>query len=87
MAPDFRSQAVSDLFESIALQQTALAHILNAEGEKLQKIFSFPEVSPETILQTNQSVESMVNSIASLESILKQKLDLFDDCIGDSVSE
>ena len=87
MAPDFRSQAVSDLFESIALQQTALAHILNAEGEKLQKIFSFPEVSPETILQTNQSVESMVNSIASLESILKQKLDLFDACIGDSVSE
>ena len=87
MAPDFRSQAVSDLFESIALQQTALAHILNAEGEKLQKIFSFPEVSPETILQTNQSVESMVNSIASLESILKQKLDLFDDCIGDNASE
>ena len=87
VAPDFRSQAVSDLFESIALQQTALAHILNAEGEKLQKIFSFPEVSPETILQTNQSVESMVNSIASLESILKQKLDLFDDCIGDSASE
>ncbi|MEQ2618398.1 hypothetical protein AAAT94_14655 [Intestinimonas aquisgranensis] len=32
------------------------------------------------ILQTNQSVESMVNSIANLESILKMKLELFDGC-------
>ena len=86
MAPDFRSQAVSDLFESIALQQAALAHILNAEGEKLQKVLSIPGISPEIILQTNQSVESMVNSIASLESILKQKLDLFDECMCDSTT-
>ena len=86
MAPDFRSQAVSDLFESIALQQAALAHILNAEGEKLQKVFSIPGISPEIILQTNQSVESMVNSIASLESILKQKLDLLDECMCDSTT-
>ena len=78
---------MTDLFESIALQQTALAHILNAEGEKLQRIFSFSEISSETILQANQSVESMVNSIASLESILKQKLDLFDDCMCDGTTE
>ena len=86
MAPGFRSQAVSDLFESIALQQAALAHILNAEGEKLQKVLSIPGISPEIILQTNQSVESMVNSIASLESILKQKLDLFDECMCDGTT-
>ena len=30
-----REQAITDLFESVALQQTALSHILNAEGEKL----------------------------------------------------
>ena len=30
-----RCQAISDLFQSIALQQTALSHILNAEGEKI----------------------------------------------------
>ena len=39
-APHLRSQAVSDLLESVALQQAALAHILNAEGEKLQKVLS-----------------------------------------------
>lgn len=76
-----RIQAVSDLFESIALQQAALSHILNAEGEKLQKVLSLDDIAPQTILLTNKSVESMVNTIANLETILKSKLDLFSDCI------
>lgn len=80
-APHLRSQAVSDLLESVALQQAALAHILNAEGEKLQKVLSLENLSHQTILQTNQSVESMVNSITGLEGILQQKLALFDDCL------
>ena len=66
---------------SIALQQAALSHILNAEGEKLQKVLSFDDIAPQTILLTNKSVESMVNTIANLETILKSKLDLFSDCI------
>ena len=79
-APAPRNQAITDLFESVALQQAALSHILNAEGEKLQKVLSFEDIAPETILLTNRSVESMVNSIAGLEMILKQKLDLFEAC-------
>ena len=82
MRPTPRSQAISDLIESVALQQTALSHILNAEGEKLQKVLSLEEITPEDILATNQSVESMVNSVANLETILKDKLGLFkDNCI------
>ena len=30
-------QAITDLIESIALEETTLSHILNAEGEKLQR--------------------------------------------------
>lgn len=63
------------------MQQAALSHILNAEGEKLQKVLSFDDIAPQTILLTNKSVESMVNAIANLETILKSKLDLFGDCI------
>lgn len=82
MRPTPRSQAISDLIESVALQQTALSHILNAEGEKLQKVLSLEEITPEDILATNQSVESMINSVANLETILKDKLGLFkDSCI------
>ena len=75
-----RCQAVSDVIESIALQQTALSHILNAEGEKLQKIISIDDISYETILKANRSVESMVNSVSDLEAILKEKLALFAKC-------
>lgn len=72
-----RSQAVTDLLVSVALQQAALSHILNAEGEKVQKILSFDQVDPETILLTNRSVESMINSISNLEQILADKIALF----------
>ncbi len=80
-AVSHRCQAIHDLMESVALQQAALAHILNAEGEKLQKVVSTEDVTVDQILVTNKSVESMVNSISDLEIILKSKLDLFGDCI------
>ena len=75
-----RSQAITDLLVSVALQQAALSHILNAEGEKVQKILSLDQLTPETILQTNRSVESMVNSISNLETILTDKIALFKGC-------
>ena len=75
-----RSQAITDLIVSVALQQAALSHILNAEGEKVQKILSFDDLTPETILQANRSVESMVNSISNLEGILTEKIVLFKGC-------
>ena len=75
-----RSQAITDLIVSVALQQAALSHILNAEGEKVQKILSFDDLTPETILQANRSVKSMVNSISNLESILTEKIALFKGC-------
>ena len=60
-----------------------MSHILNAEGEKVQKILSFDQLTPETVLLTNRSVESMVNSISNLELVLADKLALFQDCACD----
>lgn len=79
-APVPRSQAITDLIVSVALQQAALSHILNAEGEKIQKVLSLEQLAPATILRTNRSVESMVNSISNLESILNDKIALFKAC-------
>ena len=45
-----RTQAVTDIIESVALQETALSHILNAEGEKIQKMVALPDVTPEVLL-------------------------------------
>lgn len=85
---DARCQAITDLIESAALEEAALSHILNAEGEKLQKIAAVPNIAPAVLLQANQSVQSMTNAIALLEGVLLNKLQLFSDCLcGDNVEE
>lgn len=78
-----RVQAVTDIIESVALQETALSHILNAEGEKIQKMVALPDVTPEVLLATNKSVESMVNAVFRLEMILQAKLSTFEGCLCD----
>lgn len=76
-----RSQAITDIIQSVALEETALSHILNAEGEKIQKVVAMQDVTPEVLLATNKSVESMVNAISKLEMILQSKLSAFEDCL------
>ena len=78
-----RSQAITDIIQSVALEETALSHILNAEGEKIQKVVAMEDATAEILLETNKSVEAMVNSISNLEMILKDKIDLFKDCSCD----
>ena len=69
------NQAVTDLIESIALEETALSHILNAEGEKIQHILALPDVDFCQIIEANESVASMVSAVSDLEMILKDKLE------------
>ena len=76
-----RSQAITDIIESVALEQTGLSHILNAEGEKIQAIIALKDVSAAELLAVNKSVKSMVNTISQLEMILQSKLGLFEDCL------
>lgn len=78
-----RSQAVTDIIESVALQETALSHILNAEGEKIQKVVAMSDVTPEVLMAVNKSVESMVGAVSRLEMILQSKLAVFDGCLCD----
>ena len=63
--------AASSLLQSIALAETAISHILNAEGEKLQKAISIPECSHDDLLDVNKSVEDMVDKVTALEIVLK----------------
>ncbi len=69
-------QAITDLIESVALEQAALSHILNAEGEKLQAYLSLPDQTLESLLNVNKSVKKMVDSVALLEMVLQAKIRL-----------
>ena len=68
-------QAVIDLLESIALEETAMSHILNAEGEKLQRAIAMDDLDFCQLMEVNESVANMVNVIGGLENILKDKLE------------
>ncbi|MEG1779039.1 MAG: hypothetical protein RR263_02970 [Oscillospiraceae bacterium] len=72
-----QSQAISDLIASVALQETGLSHILNAEGEKIQAFVAMPSVTPAQLLAVNKSVQNTINAVTRLEMILQSKLNLF----------
>ncbi|MEG1536312.1 MAG: hypothetical protein RR416_05010 [Clostridia bacterium] len=67
-------QASADLVTSVALQQTALSHILNAEGEKIQAMLAVPNVTAAQLLAVNTSVQETIDAVSSLECVLKQKI-------------
>ena len=71
-----QEQVMTDLIESIAMQERALSHIVNAESEKMQAIINMDTVSTQQLLQLNQSVEHMINAAARLETVLQAKLEL-----------
>ena len=79
-----REQAITDIIQSVALEETALSHILNAEGEKIQKVVAMADATPEQLLAVNKSVESMVTAVSRLEMILQAKLSLFDGSLADT---
>ncbi|MEG1523737.1 MAG: hypothetical protein RR475_01780 [Clostridia bacterium] len=71
-------QQITDLIESVALQETALGAIANAEGAKIQRMVSMPGVTPQQLLCLNKSVTDMTNAMSMLESILMMKLNTVD---------
>lgn len=76
--------AASSVLQSIALQEAGLAHIINAEGEKIQKVVAMCDADVDDLICINESVESLIERVTSLELVLKNKLDsvlpLLHDC-------
>ncbi|MEG2380790.1 MAG: hypothetical protein RSB38_03725 [Oscillospiraceae bacterium] len=76
-----REDAVGDIIESVAMEEAAFAHILNAESEKLMAAINNNGVSPEQLLAINKSVNTAINAISRLEMQLQAKLDMFNNTI------
>ena len=70
---DCRDEVCADMVESVARVECALSHILNAEGEKLQKIIACSD-DLETILCANEKVNDTLQNITQLEQALYNKL-------------
>ena len=78
--PISRCQAITDIIESIAQEQAALARILSSEADKLDKIVCIC-AHPQELLKANQSVNQLVDSVHHLEMVLQSKLAMFMDCL------
>lgn len=64
--------ALTAILQSISMQETALAQILNSEAEKLKKVICMTNCIEE-LLEVNESVQQTVNTVAQLECCLKEK--------------
>ncbi|ADC49804.1 hypothetical protein BpOF4_08730 [Alkalihalophilus pseudofirmus OF4] len=77
-----REQVALLLLASIALEELSLAHIMNAEAEKLQYALGtlLPGQTPivgdfEDLLTINRSVERMLRTVIKKEMLLQFKLE------------
>ncbi|MDR1210107.1 MAG: hypothetical protein LBK41_07335 [Clostridiales bacterium] len=71
---DVRS-CCADIIASIALTETSIAYILNAEGEKIQKILEI-SCCPNKILEVNCNVKETLCTATRLEELLCKKLEI-----------
>lgn len=75
-------QAINLLYSSIAFEELGLAHIINAEAEKIQYVLGTLEDSnlttPPTLdelLKINKSVEHTLRSVIKTQMLLQFKLE------------
>jgi len=70
-----RNEVINLLLASIALEEIGLAHIINAEGEKIQTAISFDDATLEDLISVDTSVSKTLRNIIKKEMLLQFKLE------------
>lgn len=79
--PDLtQEQALAMILSSIALEEAALAHIMNAEGEKIQYALNEARcgdcsIGFSNIVEVNRSVTDLLEMVQQNQAILKSKME------------
>jgi uncharacterized repeat protein (TIGR01451 family) len=74
-----RCQALIDVVQSAALQEAAISHLMNAEGEKIQRIvelFDDGNATAEDVIAVNDSFTQLLDALNMLELAIQSKLKL-----------
>lgn len=70
-----KCQSINLLLSSIAMEEIALSHILNAEGEKLQHLIKKENISSNQLLKVNDQVNDLLKSVIKSQILLQIKLE------------
>jgi len=73
-----REDSINMLLASIALEEMGLAHIINAEGEKIQHLLNseiHKLASPAEIKDINLGIERIIRETMKLQMLLQEKLE------------
>ena len=73
-----QEEALTDLLVSIALEETGLAHIINAEGEKIQAVAELLEnqdISPEEAIEQQEAISKGLREPIKQQILLQFKLE------------
>ena len=87
--PDFNpditcENAISMILTSIAMEELALSHIINAEGEKLQAVLKHLDADDsqcggkypvDELLKVNKSIADLLDSVSKNQMLLKSKME------------
>ena len=73
-----QEEALTDLLESIALEETALAHFINAEAEKVQAIGALLEdgqISAQEAVDLQENIAKVMRTPIKKQMLLQFKLE------------
>ena len=80
-----REEAINAIITSIAMEETALSHILSAESEKIKYLTKHINHGScddiKMLLAVNESVSSLIERVNDMQLILKNKLRLAVSCL------
>ncbi|MDR1664085.1 MAG: hypothetical protein LBR83_04075, partial [Clostridiales bacterium] len=74
-----REQALNAIITSIAMEETALSQLINAEGEKIKYAIDYIKKNYDNhnlqkFLEVNESASSLLDTINAMQVLLKSKL-------------
>lgn len=76
-----RCQAITDYILASAQTQSAISHIINADGEGIQAVVTPVGATASEVNQVLETSKDLADSLVNLQIVLQSKLDLFRDCL------